>query len=164
MLPASIRRILGRRRRSTFKFLPSQGTEEFLIPCDEIAHGCGSLSPRHGASSGCGWRNGLLYGGQLWINWISSRGQPTRGGPPAWGLGEVLTTPLRKKHTLRITHKLRCFLWRQNNGRIILRWIFRKLEGVVGTGWSWLRIGTGGGHLCVRWGTFGFHKRGEYLD
>jgi hypothetical protein len=32
------------------------------------------------------------------------------------------------------------------DGRIILRWIFRKLEG-VGTGWSWLRIGTGGGHL-----------------
>ena len=29
------------------------------------------------------------------------------------------------------------------DGRIILRWIFRKLEGVVGTGWSWLRIGTG---------------------
>ena len=34
--------------------------------------------------------------------------------------------------------------------RIILRWIFRKLEGVVGTGWSWLRIGTGGGRLWVR--------------
>ena len=30
--------------------------------------------------------------------------------------------------------------------RIILRWIFRKWEGVVGTGWSWLRIGTCGGH------------------
>jgi hypothetical protein len=29
----------------------------------------------------------------------------------------------------------------------ILRWICRKLEGVLGTGWSWLRIGTGGGHL-----------------
>ena len=28
---------------------------------------------------------------------------------------------------------------------IILIWIFRKWEGVVGTGWSWLRIGTGGG-------------------
>ena len=28
--------------------------------------------------------------------------------------------------------------------RIILRWVFRKLDGVVGTGWSWLRIGTGG--------------------
>ena len=35
------------------------------------------------------------------------------------------------------------------DGRIILRWIFRKLEGVVWTGWSWLRIGTGGGHLWV---------------
>ena len=23
----------------------------------------GSLSPRHGASLGCGWRNGLQYGG-----------------------------------------------------------------------------------------------------
>jgi hypothetical protein len=28
-------------------------------------------------------------------------------------------------------------------GRIILRRILRKLEGVVGTGWSWLKIGTG---------------------
>jgi len=36
------------------------------------------------------------------------------------------------------------------DGRIILRWIFRKLEGVVGTEWIWLRIGTGGGHLWVR--------------
>jgi len=26
------------------------------------------------------------------------------------------------------------------NRKIILRWIFRKWEGVVGTGWSWLRI------------------------
>ena len=33
------------------------------------------------------------------------------------------------------------------DGRIILRWTCRKCEGVVGTGWSWLRIGTGGGHL-----------------
>ena len=31
--------------------------------------------------------------------------------------------------------------------RIILRWIFMKWEGIVGIGWSWLRIGTGGGHL-----------------
>ena len=36
------------------------------------------------------------------------------------------------------------------DGKITLRWIFRKLEGVVGTGWSWFRIGTGGGHLWVR--------------
>jgi len=32
------------------------------------------------------------------------------------------------------------------DGRIILRWIFRKW-GVMGTEWSWPRIGTGGGHL-----------------
>jgi len=31
--------------------------------------------------------------------------------------------------------------------RIILRWIFRKWGMGVGTGSSWLRIGTGGGHL-----------------
>ena len=33
------------------------------------------------------------------------------------------------------------------DGRIIVRWILRKWEGVVGTGWGWLRIGTGGGRL-----------------
>ena len=36
------------------------------------------------------------------------------------------------------------------DGRIILRWIFRKWEGVVGTGWSWLRVWIGGGRLWVR--------------
>ena len=30
---------------------------------------------------------------------------------------------------------------------MILRWMFRKWEGVVRTGWCWLSIGTGGGHL-----------------
>ena len=33
------------------------------------------------------------------------------------------------------------------DGKIILRWTCRKREGVVGTGWCWLRIGTGGEHL-----------------
>ena len=33
------------------------------------------------------------------------------------------------------------------DGRTILRWIPRKWEWVVGTGWSWLRIGTSGGRL-----------------
>ena len=39
--------------------------------------------------------------------------------------------------------------WRDQDvdGRIILRWILRKWEGFVGTGWGWLRIGTGGGRL-----------------
>jgi hypothetical protein len=45
----------------------------------------GSLSQRHGASPGCGWRNGLQYGGWLRVYWISSRRQPTRGCPLAWG-------------------------------------------------------------------------------
>ena len=33
------------------------------------------------------------------------------------------------------------------DGRIILRWIFIKWDLRVWTGWSWLRIGIGGGHL-----------------
>jgi len=42
-----------------------------------------------------------------------------------------------------------CFIWEDPDvgGRIILRWIFRKWEGVVGTGWNWLGIGTGGRDL-----------------
>ena len=39
-------------------------------------------------------------------------------GPPAWGLGEVLTTPPREKTLLRNIHKARCFLWRQNNPEV----------------------------------------------
>ena len=39
-------------------------------------------------------RNGLQW---LRTYWITSRGQVKRGGPPAWVLGEVLTTPHRKK-------------------------------------------------------------------
>jgi hypothetical protein len=33
------------------------------------------------------------------------------------------------------------------DGRIILRWIFRKLDVGAQPGSSWLKIGTGGGHL-----------------
>ena len=58
-----------------------------------------------------------------------------------WGRGEVCTgfwwgNPRERGH------------WGDPDvdRRIILRWIFRKWEGVE-TGWSWLRIGTGGGHL-----------------
>jgi hypothetical protein len=36
------------------------------------------------------------------------------------------------------------------DGRIILRWIFRKWDGFVGICWTWLRIGTVVGHLWVR--------------
>jgi hypothetical protein len=55
----------------------------------------------------------------------------------AWGRGEVCTGSSGERDH-----------WGDPDldGRIILRWIFRKWEGVE-TGWSWLRIGTGGGHL-----------------
>ena len=33
------------------------------------------------------------------------------------------------------------------DGRLILRWIFRKWDVRVWTGSSWFRIGTGGGHV-----------------
>ena len=33
------------------------------------------------------------------------------------------------------------------DGRMVLRRTFRKWEGRLGTGWSWLRTGTDGGHL-----------------
>jgi hypothetical protein len=36
------------------------------------------------------------------------------------------------------------------DGRILLRWIFRKCDVRVWTGWSWFRIGTVGGYLCLR--------------
>ena len=32
---------------------------------------------------------------------INSRGQPTRGGLPAWGLGEMLTTPSCEKQNVK---------------------------------------------------------------
>jgi hypothetical protein len=42
--------------------------------------------------------------------------------------------------------------WRDPDmdGRIILRWIFRKCNVGVWTGLSWFRIETGGGHLWMR--------------
>jgi hypothetical protein len=33
------------------------------------------------------------------------------------------------------------------DGRIILKWIFKKWDRKAGTGLLWLRIGTGGGQL-----------------
>jgi hypothetical protein len=36
------------------------------------------------------------------------------------------------------------------DGRIILKWIFERLGVEAQTGLIWLRIGTGGGLLCIR--------------
>jgi len=50
------------------------------------------------------------------------------------------------------------------SGRIILRWIFGKWEGVE-TGWSWLRIGTDGAGTCEYGDELsGSIKCGEFLD
>jgi hypothetical protein len=35
------------------------------------------------------------------------------------------------------------------DGRIILKWIFERLDVGAQTGLIWLRIGTGGGLLCI---------------
>jgi hypothetical protein len=50
------------------------------------------------------------------------------------------------------------------DGSIILRWIFRKLgAGVVGTGWSWQRIGTVFGHFGYSEGLSGSINAGNFL-
>jgi hypothetical protein len=58
-------------------------------------------------------------------------------------------------HVARMGEEKGCWLGSQRgrghwgdpdvDGSIILRWIFRKLQWVVGTGGSWLSIRTGGG-------------------
>ena len=56
----------------------------------------GSLSPRMARPQVPDGGTASDMEGSCEINWISSRGQPTRGGPPAWGLGEMITTPPRE--------------------------------------------------------------------
>jgi len=50
------------------------------------------------------------------------------------------------------------------NGRIILRWIFRKLDVVVWTGSRWLRIGHMAGTCKCGNEPLGSIKCGEFLD
>jgi hypothetical protein len=50
------------------------------------------------------------------------------------------------------------------DGRIILRWIFRKLDVGVWTGLSWLTIETGGGPCECGNETLGSIECGEFLD
>jgi hypothetical protein len=61
-------------------------------------------------------------------------------------LGEVLTTPHRKKLSRYETFDKASDLV-SVDGRIILKWIFKKWYGVAWTGLIWLRRGTGGGLL-----------------
>jgi hypothetical protein len=52
----------------------------------------GSLSPRHGAPSGCGWRNGL----QLWSVAANTLNKKSRTADKGWS-SSLLTNPHRKK-------------------------------------------------------------------
>jgi hypothetical protein len=45
------------------------------------------------------------YGGKLQIYGISSCGQPTRGGPPPWGLGVGLATHRKKQVCYENVHE-----------------------------------------------------------
>jgi hypothetical protein len=61
----------------------------------------GSLSPQHGASSGCKWRNGL----QLWrlsVNILNKQSRTdNKRWPSSLGVGRGVITPHRKKNLLR---------------------------------------------------------------
>jgi hypothetical protein len=68
------------------KFLAFYGTRNFISSFTSPRHlslawagWIQSLSPRHDASPGTGWRIGFLYGGLMQIYSRSSRRQPTRG-------------------------------------------------------------------------------------
>jgi hypothetical protein len=50
------------------------------------------------------------------------------------------------------------------DGRIILRWIFRKWDVGFWTGWRWLKIGTGGGTCECGNEHLGSIKCGKFLD
>ena len=86
-------------------------------------------------------RRSDMEGSCEYIGEKSSRGLPTRGGHPAWGLGESLTTPRRKKchfvkHPQLPQAWINTFIQLCVDGRIILKWIFRKLDG----GMDWIDL------------------------
>ena len=68
-----------------------------------------------------------------------------------WEIGKFGNT-IGKNWEIKLENLRERYHWGDPDvdGRIILRWIFRKWEGVVGTGWSWLKIGIGGGRFWVR--------------
>jgi hypothetical protein len=75
----------------------------------------GSLSPRHGASSGCGWRGGL----QLWrvtTNGLNKqRRTKIRGGPLLWRLLRAINNKLQVQGFRLTQHEFEyfwIFYWR----------------------------------------------------
>ena len=83
-----------------------------------------------------------LYCSLIIVRWIKSRRLRRAGHVACMGLRRgayrVLVGNIRERHQLEDPGV---------DGRIILTWIYRKCVGRAWTGSSWLRIGTGGGHL-----------------
>jgi len=60
------------------------------------------------------------------IYWISHYGQPTRCDPPAWGLGEGITTPYHKKLVTKCHTRPRassCEHGNEPSGNFLSRWV-----------------------------------------
>jgi hypothetical protein len=72
---------------------------------------CHGKSPRHGASSGFVWKNGL----RTWRVAVNTLNKQSRtadmGCPPAWGLGAVLTPHLKNLPCYDTSHKASDLDW-----------------------------------------------------
>jgi hypothetical protein len=111
----------------------------------------GFLSPQHSASLAWSWRNRLQYGEELWMYWMNSHGQPTRGGTSAWGLGEVLTAPNHKKWLCYTTDKISPGL---DGSFGTLTWVASELLR-----YKWDLVGV----QEVRWDTDGTIRAGDFI-
>jgi len=84
-----------------------------------------------------------------------------------YSAGHVALTGNRKIHKgfwcgdLRARHN---FKYLDVDGRIILKWIFKKCDAEASTGLIWLRIGTGGSACQCGNGPSGSVNCGEFLD
>jgi hypothetical protein len=120
----------------------SRGRQDNLLLCNATTPAAG---PQHEFFS--------VFTGVNTVGVMNSRRMRWAGYVARMGEGRVLHRDLvGKPEWKRPLGKPR------NSGKIILRWIFRNWEVGEWNESSWLRIGTGDGHLWMRWGTFGFRK------
>ena len=95
----------------------------------------------------------LITAHPILFGWQNRKEWDGRGVQHVWGRGQAYSG-------------FRCGTMRERehleepcvDGRIILRWIFRKWDVGLWTGLIWLRIVTSGGLLWMRYWIFGFYK------